>query len=160
MNVSINQAAVAESDLVATMVQELLGEIKEATGEPYFNVDTSRLHTQAQALLLSGSYVVFLARNEAKLTPCGFIAMFEGYALYTEGVFGVFPELYVRPSFRSEGIGAKLLQHAVEYGLSQGWNRLEVTTPPVRVFSRTLEFYERYGFAISGGTKLNRVLHS
>jgi len=78
----------------------------------------------------------------------------------SEGVFGVIPELYVRPSFRSQGIGAKLLQHAVEYGLSRGWNRLEVTAPPVRVYSRTVEFYERHGFAISGGTKLNRVPHS
>ena len=104
--------------------------------------------------------MVFLATNMAEPAPCGFIALFEGYALYSDGVFGVIPELYVRPSFRSQRIGAKVLQAAMAYGLSRGWNRVEVNTPPVRVFSRTSEFYERRGFSISGGTKLNRVLQS
>ena len=37
---------------------------------------------------------------------------------------------------------------------SRGWTRLEVTTPPLPQFDRTLAFYEREGFAISGGCKL------
>jgi len=44
---------------------------------------------------------------------------------------------------------------AKSFGLSRGWIRLEVTTPPLRQFDRTLAFYEREGFAISGRRKLN-----
>ena len=51
MNVSITRATAKESDLVAEMVQELLCEITEATGEPHFNVDVSILQTQAYSLL-------------------------------------------------------------------------------------------------------------
>ncbi len=159
MNVSITRATTEESDLVAEMVKELLCEITEATEEPHFNVDVSILQTQARSLLLNGSYVVLLASNVEDFASLGFVALFEGAALYTEGVFGVVPELYVRPAFRSQGIGAMLLDHAAAYGKSQGWNRLEVTTPPLPHFARTLAFYEKHGFSIAGGKKLKRGIH-
>ena len=159
MNVSITRATAEESDLVAEIVKELLCEITEATGELHFKVDVSILQTQARSLLLNGSYVVLLASKVEDFASLGFVALFEGYALYTEGVFGVIPELYVRPAFRSQGIGAMLLDHAVAYGNSRGWNRLEVTTPPLPNFKRTLAFYEQHGFSNAGGKKLQRGIH-
>jgi GNAT superfamily N-acetyltransferase len=116
------------------MVKELLCEIMEATGESYFNVDEARLQAQAHSFLAGGSYVVLLASNSENAEKLGFLGLFEGHALYAGGVFGVIPELYVRPAFRSQGIGALLLDHAVEYGISRGWKRLEVTTPPLPIF--------------------------
>jgi len=44
------------------------------------------------------------------------------------------------------------------FGASKGWTRLEVTTPPLPAFERTLAFYEREGFAITGGRKLKTLL--
>ena len=44
------------------------------------------------------------------------------------------------------------------FGATRGWTPLEVTTPPLPELARTLAFYEREGFAISGGRKLKVVL--
>jgi hypothetical protein len=44
------------------------------------------------------------------------------------------------------------------FGKARGWKRLEVTTPPLPQFEKTLAFYEREGFAITGGRKLKVLL--
>jgi GNAT superfamily N-acetyltransferase len=80
--------------------------------------------------------------------------VYQSYALYTEGVYGTIPEFYVRPSHRSRGIGTALLAESKKVGQARGWRRLEVTTPPLPQFDRTLVFYQRQGFTISGGRKL------
>jgi hypothetical protein len=43
-------------------------------------------------------------------------------------------------------------------GQAKGWRRLEVTTPPLPQFDRTLALYQRDGFSISGGRKLKLEL--
>ena len=43
-------------------------------------------------------------------------------------------------------------------GRLKGWTRLEVTTPPLPEFDRTLAFYQQQGFSISGGRKLKMDL--
>ena len=75
-----------------------------------------------------------------------------------EGPFGTIPELYVRPAFRSSQVGATLVAEAKQVAHSRGWTRLEVTTPPLPQFDRTLAFYERQGFSISGGRKMKLAL--
>lgn len=90
--------------------------------------------------------------------PLGFVALYESHALYAEGPFGTIPELYVRPEYRSENVGFSLVSQAKSFGTSRGWKRLEVTTPPLPQFDKTLAFYEREGFAITGGRKLKVVL--
>jgi hypothetical protein len=50
------------------------------------------------------------------------------------------------------------LEQARRLGQSRGWRRLEVTTPPLPQFDRTLAFYQRQGFSISGGRKLKLEL--
>ncbi len=64
------------------------------------------------------------------------------------------PEFYVRPAHQSNGVGTTLLKEARRLGQLRGWRRLEVTTPPLPQFERTLVFYQREGFSISGGRKL------
>ena len=75
----------------------------------------------------------------------------------TEGAFGIIPELYVRPEYRSRKLGTCLIEQAKLYGTERGWGRLEVTTPPLPWFDRTLAFYQSAGF-IAGGRKLKAVL--
>lgn len=41
---------------------------------------------------------------------------------------------------------------------TRDWRRLEVTTPPLPEFDRTLAFYEREGFSITGARKLKAAL--
>jgi hypothetical protein len=55
-------------------------------------------------------------------------------------------------------VGLRLVSEAKAFGSSRGWSSLEVTTPPLPQFDRTLAFYEREGFSIAGGRKLKVVL--
>ena len=47
-----------------------------------------------------------------------------------------------------------MVNEAKRVARSNGWARLEVTTPPLPQFDRTLAFYERQGFSVSGGRKM------
>lgn len=82
------------------------------------------------------------------------MSLYESYALYSEGAYGTIPELYVRPDYRHKNIGKSLLECAMNFAKEKGWKRLEVTTPPLPQFDKTLSFYQANGFEISGGRKL------
>ena len=139
------------------MVGELLKEIMLAIGEQAFNFDVAETVSRLGDFLDRGKYFVFVARS-AQGEAAGFIALYESYALYAEGVFGAIPELYVRPEFRNRGLGLRLVSEAKSFGAVRSWKRLEVTTPPLPQFQGALEFYEREGFAVTGGRKLKVLL--
>jgi len=138
---------------IATMVGELLSEISLAIHSQPFNFDHAQTTTKLEEALDSGKYTVFLARHQAG-AQVGFISLVESFALYAEGAFGIIPELYVYPEFRAQGLGLTLMNRAKEFAKTKGWPRLEVTTPPLPQFVRTLTFYERQGFSVTGGKKL------
>jgi GNAT superfamily N-acetyltransferase len=152
VTVRIEIALPNDADVVAAMVGELLHEIMAAVGEKTFNFHHHDTEARARAWLSDGSYLVLLARLGEEAV--GFLALYQSYALYTEGVYGTIPEFYVRPPYRSRGIGTALLAESKTAGQARGWRRLEVTTPPLPQFDRTLAFYQRHGFSISGGRKL------
>lgn len=156
MPIQITQAQPDDAPIVATLVGELLHEIMAAINDKAFNFHHAGTEARADAWLRAGLYMVLLARDGE--VPVGFLSLYQSYALYTEGIYGTIPELYVRPAYRSQGVGALLLEQARRFGQSRGWRRLEVTTPPLPAFDRTLAFYEREGFSISGGRKLKLEL--
>jgi len=150
---TIRRAAAEDTGEVAVMVGELLTEIMDAIGVRVFNFDLAETTIRLRDFIERESYVVFVARS-GNGQPAGFIALYESYALYAEGAFGTIPELYVRPEYRSNRLGIRLVAEAKSFGASRDWKRLEVTTPPLPEFQRTLSFYEREGFATTGGRKL------
>ncbi len=154
---TIQSAVADDAPEVAVMVGELLAEIMNAIGVKAFNFDLAETTFRLKNFLDSEKYFVFVARS-GNANPAGFIALYESYALYAEGAFGTIPELYVRPEYRAKGLGFRLLSQAKAFGASRRWTRLEVTTPPLPQFDRTLAFYEREGFSISGGRKLKATL--
>jgi GNAT superfamily N-acetyltransferase len=154
---TINKATVADVAAVASMVDELLSEIMQAIGVPAFDVASDETAARLRDFLETGRYVVFVAVDGSD-EPVGFIALYESCALYAGGVFGTIPELFVRPECRGLGVGQGLLEAAREFGKSRGWKRLEVTTPPLPEFDRTLAFYEQEGFEVTGGRKLKVLL--
>lgn len=156
MSIQITQAQLEEAAVVATLVGELLHEIMAVVQDKAFNFQQADTEARAAAWLRDGVYSVLLARDEN--LPIGFLALYQSYALYTEGAYGTIPEFYVRPAHRSKGVGAALLEQARRVGQSRGWRRLEVTTPPLPAFDRTLAFYQREGFTISGGRKMKQEL--
>jgi GNAT superfamily N-acetyltransferase len=152
--ITIQKATATDAPVVAILVGELLAEIMAAIGVQAFHFDLDETTARLADFINREKYFVFAARDDGG-TVVGFIALYESYALYAEGAFGTIPELYVRPAYRTHQLGLRLVAQAKAFGLSLGWTRLEVTTPPLPQFDRTLAFYEREGFAISGGRKLN-----
>jgi GNAT superfamily N-acetyltransferase len=149
---NVRKAIVEDSPQVAEMVGELLSEIMNSIGIQAFNFDMQQTIDRLAEFIRHQKYFVYVACEDNDLT--GFIAMYESHSLYAEGAFGTIPELYVRPAYRSKNTGHQLVQHAKSFGRSRGWTRLEVTTPPLPQFDRTLAFYETEGFSVSGGRKL------
>lgn len=155
--ITIQRATEADAAEVAVMVGELLTEIMRLIGEQAFNFDLRETVARLRDFLAKQYYVVFVAYDSQR-NAVGFVALYESHALYAEGAFGTIPELYVRPAFRCGQVGLKLISQAKAYGAVKGWKRLEVTTPPLPQFDRTLGFYQREGFSISGGRKLKLLL--
>lgn len=153
----IQRALADDAQQVAVMVGELLAEIMNATGVQVFHFDLVETTSRLKEYLNRERYFVFVARG-GSTNPAGFIALYESYALYANGTFGTIPEFYVRPEHRSKGLGLRLVSQAKSFGASRGWTRLEVTTPPLPQFDRSLAFYKREGFARSGGLKLKVAL--
>ena len=156
-NLTIQRATAKDANEVGLMVGELLQEIMTAIAIPAFNFSLPETTASLKDFIDREKYFVFVARNE-HAHPIGFIALYESYALYAEGAFGTIPELFVRPAFRSQDVGLRLIEQARRVGISRRWTRLEVTTPPLPQFDKTLAFYEREGFAITGGRKLKLTL--
>jgi GNAT superfamily N-acetyltransferase len=152
MTVHIALAETQDAETIATMVGELLHDIMAAVQDKAFGFQHADTVERARAWMQKGLYTVLLAHLDSKLV--GFLALYESYALYTEGVYGTIPEFYVRSPHRSQGIGSALLAEAKRIGQERGWKRLEVTTPPLPQFDRSLSFYQQNGFTISGGRKL------
>ncbi|MGD9968848.1 MAG: GNAT family N-acetyltransferase [Sulfuricurvum sp.] len=154
----IARAAKDQSGEIAILVGDLLQEIMDRIGIDVFHFDLEETKERLRDFIDSEKNFVFIAIDEVSNQIIGFVSSYEGYALYAEGAFGTMAELYVKPSYRSQGIGKLLIQTQKDFGNERGWKRLEVTTPPLPQFDATLSFYEREGFEISGGRKLKMVL--
>jgi len=155
MSVNIRPAAPGDAETVARLLGDLLGEIMDRTGVRHFGFDLPETTARSRMFLERGLAAVYLAEAGA---PAGFVALSPCHALYAEGAFGIITELYVAPTRRAAGIGRRLLEAAKAHGRERDWRRLEVTTPPLPEFERTLRFYEREGFAVTGGRKLKALL--
>jgi GNAT superfamily N-acetyltransferase len=158
MNLRIDHAQPDDAPIIAQMVGELLREVMAIIGTNVFGFHREETEARARSWMTDGKYSVLLARDGVQPEPLGFLAVYESLALYAEGSFGTIPELFVRPAHRSSGVGTALLSEAKRVGQAKGWTRLEVTTPPLPQFDRTMAFYEREGFSISGGRKLKLEL--
>lgn len=155
-SVQIDSASLDDGAVLATLLGELLHEIMAAAGAAEFNFCQQEAQVRAEDFLRRGVWWAFIARVAHQ--PVGFISLYASHALYAEGDFGTIAELYVRPPYRSQGIGGVLIAQAKAYAVQRGWQRLEVTTPPLPAFQRTLAFYESQGFSVAGGRKLKSLL--
>jgi len=155
--ITVQKASPGDTHEVAVMVGELLNEIMSTIGVQAFDFNLEDTTARLRDFIEQGKYFVFVAQS-THTGPVGFVALAESHALYAAGTFGTIPEFFVRPEFRSQNVGLRLMEQAATFGQSRGWTRLEVTTPPLPQFEKTLAFYEREGFAITGGRKLKRAL--
>ncbi len=128
--------------LVNALLAEL-GEEGDESGEV-------TLESQAANLAEIGDRHIILLAYAEDIQPAGVLTLSECYAIYANGQYGVINEMYVVPDSRSDGIGAKLVASAVEYGRARGWRRIDVTAPESSRWERTRRFYEKLGFVFTG----------
>jgi GNAT superfamily N-acetyltransferase len=158
MQLRIEQAQADDAPVIAQMVGELLQEIMTMVGTGLFAFHQEETEARARLWIMNGKYSVLLARDGVPPEALGFLALCESVALYAEGALGTISEFYVRKAYRSQGVGTALINETKRIGALKGWRRLEVTTPPLPEFDRTLAFYQQQGFSISGGRKLKVTL--
>lgn len=155
-NITIQKATADDSHEISIMLGDLLSEIN-TIGIHAFNFDHKKTTDRLKDSIDREIYFVFVARK-SNGSPVGFLSLYESYAIYAGGSFGTIAELYVRQECRSKNIGLHLISEAKDFGRLRGWTQLEVTTPPLPQFDRTLAFYEREGFFITGGRKLKMAI--
>jgi len=150
--IEIKQCTLDDYEVIDDLFKKLINEIvQRTTGDHnlFSLTDTRDIFNKG---LQHGIYSVFKAQN--KNQTIGFISICESFSLYADGRFGIIQELYVVEEYRSKHVGRELIKFATEFGKEKGWKRLEVCTPSLPEFERTLEFYKNNGFEIIGGKKL------
>ncbi len=137
---------------VAILTGELLGEIMSAVDNYLFHFDIERAKELAYEFIEKNIYQIFIALHKQEIV--GFISLQEHHALYVGGSYGTISEFYVKPKYRSSNIGKMLISKVKEYASEKNYRRVEVTTPPLPEFEKSLDFYKKSGFEITGGRKM------
>ncbi len=141
--VEIRAATAADGDTVCRLAFSLLCEVEP--GE--YTLDMLRPATE-QVLRQADDVFPFLALREGR--PVGLIVLNRCTAIFALGEFGEITELYVEPVHRSADVGAALIEKAVAFGKSKRWTVLEVSAPELPKWQRSVDFYHRNGFKVSG----------
>ena len=145
-----------DAEEIAKLAVCLTNEIIDRTGVEHFEVDVPLAINLCKNYVENGQYSVIAAFENNKIV--GFGALCESHSIYAEGSFGIIQEFYVLPEYRSQEVGKSLINEIVSFAKEKSWKRLELCTPPVPEFDRTVEFYTDNGFEVTGGHKMKRVL--
>lgn len=137
---------------VAILTGELLDEIMNTVDNYLFHFDIEQAKELAYKLMEKNIYQIFIALHKQEIV--GFISLQEHHALYAGGSYGTISEFYVKPEYRSSNIGKMLISKVKEYASEKNYRRVEVTTPPLPEFERSLNFYKKNVFEITGGRKM------
>jgi GNAT superfamily N-acetyltransferase len=146
VNIRIVKLSLGEADDVFAEVLKLLAELGEEEDELG---ELSREKVLKEWQIAGDRFQVFAAKNSDE-NIVGILTLSETFAIYANGNYGIINEMYTDPSCRSAGVGAELIQAAVEYGKQKGWLRIDVTAPESERWARAKHFYEKQGFVFTG----------
>lgn len=156
MDIKFREATVQDSEVIGSLVVDLTTEISELTNTNHFHIDLNSTIRRCNELINDGHYAAIIGLCESKVVAV--VTMSETYALYAGGKIGVIQEFYVSPDFRAFGLGSMLVEHVKTYGKKQNWSCIELCTPPLPAFERTLSFYQKNGLSPVGGRKMRQAL--
>lgn len=156
MTVEYRQAASVQAELVATLAFALTEEICERTNAKHFGIDLAGTIQRCDELMSKGLYAAILGWSQDR--PVALATLTETYALYAGGKVGIIQEFYVVPELRSSSVGASMLNAVREHGKTWNWSCIELCTPPLPEFERTIQFYMANGLNPVGGRKMRQML--
>ena len=153
MNITIREAGVEEAEFVFEWVLRLLRELGDEADD-LGALDRARV---TRAWRDAGPRAVTLVARTDDGEIAGISTVVESFAIYANGAYGVINEMYVAPPYRSQRVGARLIDAVKELAARRGWRRIDVTAPESPAWDRTRRFYESQGFVYTG-PKLKFVL--
>lgn len=156
MEINYRVATVKDAEIIGSLVVDLTTEISEVTKAQHFDIDLNGTIQRCNELISDGHYFAIIGVYGNK--PIAVVTMTETYALYAGGKIGVIQEFYVSPEFRASGVGSTLFEQVQHYGNKHNWSCIELCTPPLPEFERTLNFYQNNGLIPVGGRKMRQVL--
>ncbi len=156
MSINFREATINDSEIIGSLVVELTTEICELTDAQHFDIDLKGTIERCHDLIRDGHYSAIIGTSEN--IPIAVVTMTETYALYAGGKIGVIQEFYVSPECRASGVGSMLIEQVQDYGMQQNWSCIELCTPPLPEFERTLNFYQKNGLVPVGGRKMRQAL--
>jgi len=156
MNIKFRQATIKDIEIISDMVVELTNEISELTQSQPFDINRQNTIDCCESLIRDGHYFAIIGEVENK--PIAVATMTQTYALYAGGKLGSIQEIYISPQYRSFGFGALLIKQVQTFATQQKWNCIELCTPPLPEFERTLSFYQKNGLTPVGGRKMRQTI--
>lgn len=156
MNIKFVIATVSDSDVIANFVIKLTEEICVTTNVTFFSISFEETLERCRELIRRKHYGAIIGYMADQ--PIAISTFTESYALYAGGKIGIIPEFYIDPGHRSSGVGTKLIAAVKDYGRDHGWSCIELCTPPLPEFERTLAFYQKSGLIPVGGRKMRQYL--
>ncbi len=143
---TIRTATPADYDAVGALTWDLLYELSpEWTAE---HSKESFVETSNSLLSEGNNFWALVAESNDEIIAT--LNINQCAAIYAGGVFGEITELYIKPEFRSQGIGVRLIESAKEFSSDKGWSILEVGAPSPEEWQRTIDFYIKNGFSMIG----------
>ncbi|MBF7025529.1 GNAT family N-acetyltransferase [Staphylococcus kloosii] len=136
--------ATKDDDLIiAQLTSNLLSELKntEVSSSELLSICSNLNHHEDR-------WHALIAYYDEK--PIGIISIYEVAAIYAKGRLGIIQEFYVDPSYRSYGIGKSLINEATTFAQQNHFKHLEVGTPNIEKWPRTLQFYKNQNFQTIG----------
>lgn len=132
MAVFIREATINDADTIYQFVSAL--QKKEFDKEAIYKIYNSNISNQDNLYLI--------AVDETQ--PIGYISCHSQWLLHHQGKVAEIQEMYVKPEYRSQGIGKMLMMDVKERSKALGAVQLEVTTRAIR--EGAIKFYKREEF--------------
>lgn len=146
----IRKAKKEDGKFVADLLSTFGNEIFDLTGS-VINTDIELIEKLFNESL-NDDFRAFVHEQDNEII--GFITFSDMFSLYAQGHYIVVTELYVEEKHRCKNIGKKLLDRVVDLANQENKTRIELTTPPLPIFQRSLDFYLKNGFEVTGGKKV------
>lgn len=156
MNMYFKQATCDNAATIGTMVMDLTQEICALTDTQHFDINLQETIERCESFLKEGHYSAILGYIDDKAVAV--VTMSQTYALYASGKIAVVQEFYVIPEYREAGMGSVLIEQAKAHAKMQGCACIELCTPRLPEFARSVNFYQKNGLSPVGGRKMRVTL--